>query len=103
MKDSKKIKIPKRFQGILWSYKFSSIDLVKDQERIIINAINYGDWDHWLWTFNYYGIAMVKKIIENIPTSEFRPRALKLVSLLLKIRKIKYETRGIKIRAEKNI
>lgn len=99
----KRNKIPQTFQGILWSYDFSKIDPEADKKIIIINAINYGDWEHWRWIFNYYGIAEVKKVIENTPVSEFRQRAFKLIRLLLKIKKIKYETRGIKIRAEKNI
>lgn len=95
--------LPDFFKSLLWSYDFSEINAEKDKERIIINTINYGDWEHWLWAFNYYGVAEVKKIIENTPASEFRQRALKIALLLLKIKKIRYATRGSKIRAEKNI
>ena len=98
-----KNKMPSFFKPLFWSYKFSSIDPDRDKKRIIINAVNYGDWEHWLWVFNYYGIAEVKKIIKNTPVSEFRRRALTIVFLLLKIKKTKYATRGVKIRPEKNI
>ena len=96
-------KLPKFFKPLFWSYKFSKIDPGKDIERIIINTINYGDWAHWEWIFKYYGVTKIKKIIENLPASEFRERVLKLICLLLKIRKMKYASRGVKIRAEKNI
>lgn len=98
-----KTKLPTFFRPLLWSYDFTLVNPVKDQQRIIINTINYGDWEHWQWIFNHYGLIKVKKIIENTPASEFRPRALKLVCLLLSIKKIQYATRGAKIRAEKNI
>lgn len=99
----KKTKLPKDFKYLFWSYNFSKIDTEEDIERIIINTINYGNWKHWQWLINYYGQTRVKKIIENTPISEFRGRALKLISLLLNIKKMKYASRGAKIRAEKNI
>lgn len=95
--------LPDFFKPLFWSYHFSEIDLDRHKERIIINTINFGDWEHWLWIFNYYGTAEVKKTIENTPASEFRSKALEIAVLLLKIKKIKYATRGIKIRTEKNI
>ena len=102
-KTKKKAKMPEFFRHLLWSYRFSEIDPEDDKERIIVNTINYGDWEHWRWIVNYYGISEVKRIIENMPASEFRPRVLRLISLLLKIKKIKYATRSAKIRATKNI
>ena len=98
----KKTKLPKDFEPILWSYNFSRIDTEEDRERIIINTINYGNWEHWQWLIKYYGEERVKKIIENIPASEFRKRALKLILLFLQIKKMKYASRGDKIRAKKN-
>ena len=95
--------MPEFFRHLLWSYRFSAIDPEDDKERIIINTINYGDWEHWHWVFNHYGIPEVKRVIEDIPASEFRPRALRLIRLLLKIKKMRYATRGAKIRAAKNI
>ena len=98
-----KSKIPLFFKPLFWSYKFSEIDLEEDIERIIINVVNYGNWQHWQWIFKYYGKQKVKKIIESTPESEFRKRSFRLISLLLNIKKMKYASRGIKIKAEKNI
>jgi len=92
-------KLPKEFKHLMWSYNFSKIDLDKNKERIIINTINYGQWKHWQWLSSYYGKQQLKKIIQETPKSEFRnTRALNLISLILGIKKIHYETRGNKIR-----
>ncbi|MBU2472793.1 hypothetical protein KKE74_02050 [Patescibacteria group bacterium] len=96
-------KLPQNFKYLLWSYDFSKIEPDRDQERIIINTINYGNWEHWKWIVKYYGKQKIKGIIREIPASEFRKRALKLISLILGIKEMKYATRGIKIRAEKNL
>lgn len=101
--NKKKTKLPKNFKLLLWSYNFSRIDPEEDIERIIINTINYGNWEHWQWIINYYGQKRVKEVIENTPISEFRKRALKLISLLLNIKKMKYVSRGAKIKAKKDI
>jgi len=99
----RKIKLPESFRHILWSYRFSEVHPEDDKERIIVNTINYGSWEHWRWIVSYYGISEVKRIIENMPASEFRPRALRLINLLFKIKKMKYANRSAKIRAAKNI
>ncbi len=96
-------KLPSIFKSLFWPYKFSSIDPEKHKKTIILHTINYGRWEHWQWIIKNYGRENVKKIIEETPASEFRPRALKLISLLLKIKKLKYATRSDKIRAEKNL
>lgn len=98
-----KTRLPQNFKSLLWSYDFLKFDPDKDRERLIINTINYGDWEHWQWIFRQYTTYGIKKIIANIPASEFRERTLKLVRLLLNIKKIKYASRSIKIRAAKNI
>ena len=96
-------KLPQNFKPLFWSYNFSTISPQRDIRRVIINTINYGKWEHWQWIFRHYGVKKAKEIIENIPASEFRQGALKLVSLLLKIKKVKYVSRSDKIQAEKNI
>jgi len=97
------MRLPSSFKPLFWSYHLPLIDPEKDKERVIVNTINYGNWEHWQWLFKHYGVKKIKKIIEEIPASEFRKRALKLIFLLLKIKKVKYATRGAKIRAEKSI
>jgi len=103
MRKKKKTKLPKDFKYLLWSYKFSLIDPEEDKERIIVNTINYGQWNHWKWLVKYYGKRRLKKIIENLPASEFRKEALRLISLLLGIKKMKYVSRSAKIKTERGI
>ncbi|TSC95366.1 MAG: hypothetical protein Athens101410_616 [Parcubacteria group bacterium Athens1014_10] len=97
-----KTKLPEFFTSLFWSYKFSWLQLEKNKQRIIINTINYGSWKHWQWIIENYGEKEIKNIIENAPISEFRERALRLISLLLGIKKIKYASRSIKIRRQRN-
>ncbi|MEA3292884.1 MAG: hypothetical protein U9P88_00150 [Patescibacteria group bacterium] len=97
-----KRKLPKIFKSLFWYCDFSSIDLEEHKEEIMIQTINYGNWEHWQWLFNYYGTRKSREIIENIPATSLRKRALKLVFLLLKIKKMKYVSRGHRIKKEKS-
>jgi len=103
MKKTNNLKLPLFFKPILWSYKFSAVDSDEDIERIIVNTINYGNWEHWQWIINYYGKRKVKETIKNLPKSEFRAGAFRLISLLLNIKKMKYASRGLKIKSERDI
>jgi len=102
-KIKQKLRLPEFFSPLLWSYDFSSIDLERDKQRVVINTINYGQWKHWQWIVNYYGGENIKQFIENTPISEFRPRALKLVSILLGIKNLKYASRSDKLKKTKNL
>ena len=99
----KNSKIPSFFKPLFWSYKFSSIDPHKNKRTIIINTVNYGQWEHWIWVLKFYGKENVKNIIEEIPQTEFRAPALKLISLLLGIKKLKYASRSDYIKSQRNI
>lgn len=99
----KKQKLPKDFRFLMWGYDFNKIDPGKMRDRIIVNTLNYGNWRQWKWLADYYGRQQLKKIIQEIPKSEFRNyRALHLISLILGIQKMKYENRSVKIQAARN-
>lgn len=98
----KKSKLPESFRYLMWSYKFEEIDPEEDAERIIVNSVNYGLWEHWQWLAHYYGRERLGKIIVNLPASEFQPGALWLISLLLGIKKMHYATRSDKIKATRS-
>jgi hypothetical protein len=104
-KNIKKVKeLPEDFKTVMWGYDFDKIDSEEDKELIIINTLNYGNWRQWKWLVENYGFLELKTIIENTPRSEFRNyRALSLISLILGIKKMKYENRGIKIQAKGDI
>jgi len=87
-------KLPEDITPFLWSYDVSRLDIKHDKNRIVINTINYGNLRHWKWLIEIYSKEEVKKIIEETPASEFRPGALKLISLLLEISHRSYAPRG---------
>lgn len=95
-------KLPSFFKTIFWYCDFSELNTWKNKEEIMLQTINYGDWKHWQWLFKHYGAEEFKKIIKNIPLSAFRKRALRLVSLIFKIDKLKYASRSHRIKAEKS-
>ena len=98
----KNLKLPSFFEPLFWSYDFSLVDAKKNKKRIIINTINYGKWKHWGWIVRFYGKDKLKEMIEEIPRTEFRPPALKLISLLLGIKKMKYASRSDYVQSQNN-
>lgn len=94
----KYIKLPEYFRRLFWDVKFSSISPREHDRRIIVRSVNKGDLEHWRWLKSYYGKRGVRKIVRDIPRSEFREGALKLFSLMFGIRNMKYETRSDYIR-----
>ena len=96
-------KLPLFFKPLFWSYKFSSINPKRDKKQIIINTINYGKWEHWLWIIEFYGEEHLRDMIKEIPKTEFREQSLRLISVLLGIKKLKYASRSDYLRSQKNI
>lgn len=76
------MKLPDRFNKILWSYDISQLDTEEDQRLIIINTINYGDLEHWRWISNHYGKDTVKDVLRRVPGHQLRKRVRPLVSIL---------------------
>ncbi len=95
--------LPPFFKQLFWYCDFLKINPQENKEEVIIQTINYGSWRHWQWIFKYYGPEKSKKIIENIPMSAFRERALKLILLIFNINRLKYASRSHRIKAEKDI
>ena len=95
--------LPLSLKPLFWSYDFSKLDPRQNIRLIIINIINYGNWEHWQWLINFYGEDKVIRIIEETPRSEFRRPALKLISLLLGVKKQRYASRSDYIRSQKNL
>ncbi|HEY4509923.1 MAG TPA: hypothetical protein VJC15_02985 [Candidatus Paceibacterota bacterium] len=94
--------IPKWFRKFYWWGDASKVDLERDTKTIIVQLINHGAWSHWKWLVQTYGKEKLKNIIREIPTSEFRSSALKLISLLLGIEQMKYASRSDYIKAKRN-
>jgi hypothetical protein len=100
MREQKHDLIPQIFKSVLWSYRFGEINAKDNKRTIIINSINYGDLPHWKWLFRHYGKNSLRKTIQNIPFSEFRPGAIKLMGLLLNLNKLNYASRSNYIKGQ---
>lgn len=90
--------LPINFKSLMWGYDFNKIDSELNIDRIVVNTINYGFWEHWQWIARHYGKERIKRLIANLPASEFQKRALKLAMLLFDIKKMQYACRGDKIK-----
>lgn len=83
MKQLTSQKLPDFLRPLFWSYRFEQLDAERHKQRIIINIINYGSWRAWQWLVSTYGKNELKQTISNLPRSEFRPGALRLIATLL--------------------
>ena len=61
---------------------FSRLDHERDRRLVILQIINYGDFDHWRWLVRAYGRVAVCQTLEEALASEVRPQALRLATLL---------------------
>src|SRR3989338_217518 len=95
------MKVPQWFQKLYWWGNSLTIDAQNNQRVVVTQIINRGTWDQWKWLVKTYGKSELVEIIKNIPVSEFRAGALKLVSLLLGISKMNYASRNDYIRTAK--
>ncbi|MFH1175658.1 MAG: hypothetical protein V1698_02965 [bacterium] len=88
------IQLPDFFKPILWSYDFSAMNPKKQSKTIIINAINYGNLNHWRWIIKYYGKDKIKEILQKIPTTEIKPKTRRLAEIIFSIDKFNYVPRS---------
>jgi len=95
--------LPSDLRRVFWSYDVSKLDAENDRRLIVVGTINYGGWQHWIWLIDHYGKETVREIIESVPTTEFRPGALRLASLIFSVRKQLYASRSAYIRKQKGL
>lgn len=60
-----KTKIPKKMQWLFWSYDIDSLDLEKDKDYIITQALNYGTWEDLKWLFKIYLEREIKDVVKR--------------------------------------
>jgi len=94
VRKKKKFFLPKSFKPLLWSYDFSRVDPIKDNQTIIVNTINYGDLEDWKLLICLYGRKEIIKTLTDIPATALRLRARRLVSFLFNIKDFNYALRG---------
>ncbi|MEK7560362.1 MAG: hypothetical protein AAB539_00185 [Patescibacteria group bacterium] len=79
------IPIPESLRPLLWWVKWDALDLEKDQETIIVAAINEGTLAHWRWIIETYGKETIRSILEHRLESEFHPESRNLARVLFSI------------------
>jgi len=86
--------LPEFFRPILWSYDMRQIDIWRDKKTIIVQSLNYGDLEHWQWLVRTYGREEIKKLLAEIPITEFRPRVRRLIMLIFGIEVFSHASRS---------
>jgi hypothetical protein len=87
--------LPEFFRPILWSYDFERLDIDRDCSVVVLQAINYGDFKHWIWLKQYFGIERLRQILQSLPTTAFRKPALNLASVVFNLKQPTYAPRSI--------
>lgn len=69
------MKIPKKFQGILWSVNTDNLDLKRDRYYIIHQMLIYGGFGDLKWLFKHYSRKEITKVFlkayKNYPKNVF--------------------------------
>lgn len=87
-------KLPEFFRPLFWSYDFSLMEPEQHKKTIIVNTVNYGNLQHWKWLKQFYGSAAIQATLQQVATTELRPRAKVLAQALFHITLPNYVSRG---------
>lgn len=86
--------LPDFFRPLLWSYDIRRIDPQRDRKTIIVQALNYGDLEHWQWLVRTYGREGVRAVLQALPATELRSRVRRLVMLIFSIDAFSHASRS---------
>ena len=81
-----RLKLPKYITSYLWSYEASSIDAILDQDLIITQVLNYGDWKAVKWLYTFYPEKEIRKAIARPRRGLWFKQVLNFWCLMLKIK-----------------
>lgn len=81
-----RLKLPKYITRCLWSYEASSIDAILDQDLIITQVLNYGDWKAVKWLYTIYSEKEIRKVIARPRRGLWLKQVLNFWCLMLKIK-----------------
>lgn len=76
------------FQPLLWFLNWDEVDIKKDKNDIILNAVNDGSLVHWRWITDTYGKAAIRAVLKKRLASEFHPESLNLARVVFRIPKL---------------
>lgn len=84
------MKPPVIFRPLLWYLNWNKVDIDKDKEDIIVNAVNDGTLTHWRWIMKTYGEAKIRTVLKKRMASEFHPESLKLATIWFSLPSLRY-------------
>lgn len=74
-----KNKIPKSFQGVLWSVRIQDLDLQKDKVYIIHQILSYGNLRELKWLLKNYSLPEIKKVFVKHPIRVYWPQSFNFI------------------------
>lgn len=75
--------IPKRFQGLFWSASAKDLDLEKNKNYIINQALSYGTLESLEWLFKTYESETIKKVFVGSPQKIYTPASFNFVKNII--------------------
>ena len=72
-------KIPKDLQGLFWSRKLDSLDLLKDKSYIVNQILAYGSLEQIKWLFRTYSEKEIKETFFSQPRKVYTPQSFNFV------------------------
>lgn len=73
------IKIPKKFQSILWSVPLDKINIKTHKSYLIHQILMFGNFDDIKWLFNIYSLNDIKDVFTKKPQKVYSPEAFNFV------------------------
>ena len=75
-------KLPEMFRPLLWSVKWTDLDVNEDKTDIIMNTINDGTLAHWRWIIGTYGREAIRALLSKRLVTEFHPESYQLARVI---------------------
>lgn len=73
---------PTNIRPLLWSLKWSDLDIQADQDDIILNVVNEGTVQQLRWLVTTYGKARIRKVLQRHWASELHPESRNLAKVM---------------------
>lgn len=86
--------LPLSFRPLLWSFRWSEINIHEDKEDIIMNTINEGTMRQWHWLVKTYGKDVVGNVLKKRLQSEFHPESFNLAKVIFSLPPLSHARRN---------
>jgi len=79
----KTFRIPKSWQGILWSCDVKKLDWEKDKNYIIHQVLRYGDLNDIALLFKIYSKKEIKEVFKKKPMKIYTPQTFNFIKRII--------------------